>query len=297
MWQWVLGQLKGSGNLHSAHTVTEKRAIKGPDAMGCTESILPLVWMTVLSLKCREAFPRTLVALKWQEVHCSGIESHLRSICFIWRQRELCDVGHPMSRSSPVLCEQHLLSYHGYPSETFQRAWSIQEALRELFSVPGPPLLGLHSWFLVPAPKRKSWCWRNGSVLVGEDSGWFLSNTWHHLFYKLSTQHDNQGWIPLKDNFQAEGPLCCVTAMQKASQGMEAEIGLVAAVLCSSLYALTQTTDALCLGKAQLVQHKAFCGGTWLGLCPLRDRVWKWFLQGRNHPCNQRHQPQQQIFR
>lgn len=56
---------------------------------------------------------------------------------------------------------------------------------------------------------------------------------------------------------------------------MEAEIGLVAAVLCSLLYALAQTTDALCLGKAQLDQHKAFCGGTWLGLCPLRDKVWK----------------------
>lgn len=58
--------------------------------------------------------------------------------------------------------------------------------------------------------------------------------------------------------------------MQKASQGMEAEVRLVAAVLCSLLYALAQTTDALCLGKAQLDQHKAFCGGTWLGLCPLR---------------------------
>lgn len=72
--------------------------------------------MTVLSLKCSEAFPKTLV-LKWQEVHYSGIESHLRSIVFIWRQQELCDVGHPMSGSSHVPVSNTAL-LHGDQSET-----------------------------------------------------------------------------------------------------------------------------------------------------------------------------------
>lgn len=77
------------------------------------------------------------MVLKWQEVHYSGIESHLRSIVFIWRQQELCDVGHPMSGSSHVPCEQHC-------SLTWGSVWNPLEGVKcsgsiELFSVPRPP--------------------------------------------------------------------------------------------------------------------------------------------------------------
>lgn len=111
MLQQMLAQMWG-------HTITEKAAVKDLDSTGLTESVFPLAWMTVLSLKVTEASPRTLtVQLKWEELHYSGIRSHLRSLFSSKKIRVLQELFVSLevylNHSSSTL-----FSHHGYPYES-----------------------------------------------------------------------------------------------------------------------------------------------------------------------------------
>lgn len=188
MWQWVLGKLEGvsaAGNLHSAHTITEKRAIKGPDAMGCTESILPWCeWQYCLWNAVRHGSKMARGALFRNRVTFKVYSFHLATTRALW-----CWSSHVWELTCAMWAT--LLSYMGISlkpirgCEVFRKYWVIQCART-------PHCLASILGFWYQHQKKKSWCRRNGSVLVSEDSGWLVSNTWHHLFYKLSTQHGNR---------------------------------------------------------------------------------------------------------
>lgn len=134
MWQWVLGKLEGvstAGNLHSAHTITEKRAIKGPDAMGCAESILPWCeWQYCLWNAVRHGSKMARGALFRNRVTFKVYSFHLATTRALW-----CWSSHVWEL--PCACEQHC-------SLTWGSVWNPLEGVKcsgsiELLSVPGPP--------------------------------------------------------------------------------------------------------------------------------------------------------------